>query len=213
MFSVHSPEKKKREIDQERGSCVFLGLRPKLGGSSKGSTLCGWLLRVVVTTLHEERQAQMEMARRPSEVVIYVLTLKRLTSSVILVGGRSAMMACVWRRELVVGSMDIHTCADTTRPQISDVGLEGHEKGRFGEGPTNCDKRIAQVSEGSATSGWAEVFPFSCGGDTAELLNEAVRWPFTSVLREWRTKGKGFQKLLDKREAFTHRFGRQLLFS
>ena len=27
-------------------------------------------------------------------------------------------MACVWRRELVVGSMDIHTCADTTRPQI-----------------------------------------------------------------------------------------------
>ena len=75
----------------------------------------------------------------------------------------------------------------------SDVGLEGHEKGRFGEGPTNYDRRITQVSEGSATSGWAEVIPYSCGGDTAELLNEAVRWPFTSVLREWRTKGKGFQ--------------------
>ena len=55
------------------------------------------------------------------------------------------------------------------------------------------------MSEGSATSGWAEVIPLSCGGDTAELLNEAVRWPFTSVLREWRMKGKGFQKLKDER--------------
>ena len=63
------------------------------------------------------------------------------------------------------------------------------------------------MSEGSATSGWAEVIPFSRGGETAEVLNEAVRWPFTSVLREWRTKGKGFQKLKDEREAFAHRFG------
>ena len=95
----------------------------------------------------------------------------------------------------------------------SGVGLEGHEKGRQSEGPTNYDRRITQVSEGSATSGWAEVVPFSCGWDTAELLNEAVRWPFTSVLREWRTKGKGFQKPKHEREAFAHRFGRQLVFS
>ena len=95
----------------------------------------------------------------------------------------------------------------------SDVGLEGREKGRFGKGPTNYDRRITQVSEGSATSGWAEAVPFSCGGDRAELLNEAVRWPFTSVLREWSTKGKGFQKLKDEQEAFAHRFGRQLFFS
>ena len=68
------------------------------------------------------------------------------------------------------------------------------------------------MSEGSAASGFAEAVPFSCGGDTTELLNEAVRWPFTSVLREWRTKGKGFQKLKDEREAFAHRFGRQPVF-
>ena len=54
---------------------------------------------------------------------------------------------------------------------------------------------------------------FHAEGDTAELLNEAVRWPFTSVLREWRMKGKGFQDLKDEREAFAHHFGRQLLFS
>ena len=40
----------------------------------------------------------------------------------------------------------------------------------------------------------AEALPFSRGGDTAELLNEAVRWPFTSVLREWRMKGKGLSE-------------------
>ena len=121
------------------------------------------------------------------------------------------MMACVWRR--AGGGIDGYTylCPHDTAAD-SDVGLEGHEKGRFGEGPTNYDRQITQVSEGSATSGWAEVIPFSCGGDTAELLNEAVRWPFTSVLREWRTKGKGFQKLKDEREAFAHRFGRQLGF-
>ena len=69
------------------------------------------------------------------------------------------------------------------------------------------------MSEGSATSGWAEVIPLSRGGDTAELLNEAVRWPFTSVLRVWRMKGKGFQNLNDEREASAHRFGRQLFVS
>ena len=79
----------------------------------------------------------MEMARRPSEVVIHALTLKRLTSSVILVGGRSTYDGvCVEERELVVGSMDIHTCADTTRSQILMWDLKDSEKGRFGEGPT-----------------------------------------------------------------------------
>ena len=91
-----------------------------------------------------------------------------------------------------------HLCRHDTAADY-DVGLEGREKGRFGEGPTNYDRRITQVIEGSATSGWAEVIPFSCGGDTAELLNEAVRRPFTSVLREWRMKGKGFQNLKDER--------------
>ena len=91
-----------------------------------------------------------------------------------------------------------HLCRHDTAADY-DVGLEGREKSRFGEGPTNYDRRITQVSEGSATSGWAEVIPFSCGGDTAELLNEAVRRPFTSVLREWRMKGKGFQNLKDER--------------
>ena len=68
-----------------------------------------------------------------------------------------------------------------------DVGLAGREKGRFGEGPTMTGELHK----------W--LLPFSCGGDTAELLNEAVRWPFTSVLREWRMKGKGFQNLKDER--------------
>ena len=76
----------------------------------------------------------MEMARRPSEVVIHALTLKRLTSSVILVGGRSTTMACVWRRELVVGSMDIHTCADTTRPQILMWDLKDMRKVALAKG-------------------------------------------------------------------------------
>ena len=102
-----------------------------------------------------------------------------------------------------------HLCRHDTAADY-DVGLEGREKGRFGEGLIDYDRRITQVSEGSATSGWAEVIPFSCGRDTAELLKEAVRRPFTSVLRELRMKGKGFQNLKD---AFAHRFGRQLPFS
>ena len=81
-----------------------------------------------------------------------------------------------------------HLCRHDTAADY-DVGLEGREKGRFGEGPTNYDRRITQVSEGSATSGWAEVIPFSCGGDTAELLNEAVRRPFTRPGME--DEGKG----------------------
>ena len=75
----------------------------------------------------------MEMARRPSEVVIHALTLKRLTS-VILVGGRSTVMACVWRRMLVAGSMDIHTCADTTRPQIMMWDLKDVRKVALAKG-------------------------------------------------------------------------------
>ena len=76
------------------------------------------------------------MAWRPSEVVIYALTLKRLTSSVILLVGEALTMACVWRRELVVASMDIHTRADTTLPRILMWDLKGQEKGRLGGGPT-----------------------------------------------------------------------------
>ena len=74
------------------------------------------------------------MAWRPSEVVIYALTLKRLTSSVILLVGEALTMACVWRRELVVGSMDIHTCADTTRPQILMWDLKDMRKVALAEG-------------------------------------------------------------------------------
>ena len=43
-------------------------------------------------------------------------------------------MACVWRRELVVGSMDIHTCADTTRPQILMWDLKDMRKVALAKG-------------------------------------------------------------------------------
>ena len=138
------------------------------------------------------------MARRPSAVVFYALTLKRLTSSVILVGGRSTYDGvCV--EERAGGGLDGYTysCRHDTAAD-SDVGLQGQEKGRFGEVPTmTCELHK-----------W--LLPLSRGGETAEVLNEAVRWPFTSVLREWRMKGKGFQNLKDEREAIAHGFGRQI---
>ena len=74
------------------------------------------------------------MAWRPSEVVIYALTLKRLTSSVILLVGEALTMACVWRRELVVASMDIHTRADTIRPQILMWDLKNRRKVALAKG-------------------------------------------------------------------------------
>ena len=73
----------------------------------------------------------MEMARRPSEVVIYALTLK--TIDVLLVG-EALTMACVWRRELVVASMDIHTRVDTIRPQILMWDLKNRRKVALAKG-------------------------------------------------------------------------------
>ena len=76
------------------------------------------------------------MAWRPSEVVIHALTLKRLTSSVILVGGRSTDDGvCV--EERAGGGIDGYTysCRHDTASD-SDVGLKGQEKGRLGGGPT-----------------------------------------------------------------------------
>ena len=74
------------------------------------------------------------MAWRPSEVVIYALTLKRLTSSVILLVGEALTMACVWRRGLVVASMDIHTRADTILPQILMWDLKDRRKFALAKG-------------------------------------------------------------------------------
>ena len=74
------------------------------------------------------------MAWRPSEVVIYALTLKRLTSSVILLVGEALTMACVWRRELVVASMDIHTRVDTILPQILMWDLKDRRKVALAKG-------------------------------------------------------------------------------
>ena len=68
--------------DGDRAGTLELSLLrvlPKLGGGKKlrdvrmialSSTLCEWLLRVVVTALQEECQAPVEMGRRPYEIVI-----------------------------------------------------------------------------------------------------------------------------------------------
>ena len=75
----------------------------------------------------------MEMARRP-EVVIPALTLKRLTSSVILVGGRSTNdRVCV--EERAGGGIDgQNTCADTTRSQIMMWDLKDVRKVALAKG-------------------------------------------------------------------------------
>ena len=44
-------------------------------------------------------------------------------------------MACVWRRELVVASMDIHTRADTIRPQILVWDFKDRRKVALAKGP------------------------------------------------------------------------------
>ena len=73
-----------------------------------------------------------------------------------------------------------HAAAD------SNVGVEGEGvKGHLGVGPAK--KANIASEQGIATGGWTGR---AAEWGTAELPNEVVRWAFTSVIRDWKMKGK-----------------------
>ena len=69
--------------------------------------------------------------------------------------------------ELMVGLMDTHPCLDTIRPEILMWALREKEEVTLGEGQHY--RRKTQASDGIATDGWTEAFPFSRGGRTGGL--------------------------------------------
>ena len=99
------------------------------------SILCEWMLRVVVTALQEECQAQIEMGRRPYEVGILWFDADAIYEFGHFVGERSSYDGvCMQGAD---GGIDGHTYLCRRHAAAdSNVGVEEEgKKGHLGFGP------------------------------------------------------------------------------